>query len=42
MRQDISATPFVEGGTRQPHLKLYNATTLASIATRRIPQLSDI
>ena len=29
-----------EGRGDQPHLKLYNATTLASIGTRRITQMS--
>src|SRR5918994_5313470 len=31
-----------EGRGDQPHLKLYNKATLASIGGRRIPQLSDI
>jgi hypothetical protein len=26
----------------QPHLKLYNATTLASVGSRRITQMSDL
>jgi hypothetical protein len=35
MHQDISGTPFIEGGTRGSPAVLYNAPTLASIATRR-------
>src|SRR5215213_11493685 len=31
-----------KGGARQPRLKLYNATMLASIGTWRITQMSDI
>jgi hypothetical protein len=42
MRQDISATPFIEGGTRGSPAVLHNAPTLASIATRRITQMSDV
>src|SRR5215213_1896056 len=32
----------IEGGVNRPCLKSYNAATLASIGTRRIPQMSDI
>jgi hypothetical protein len=42
MRQDISATPFLEGGTSPSPAELDNTPTLASIATRRITQMSDV
>src|SRR5215212_1472761 len=32
----------IEDGVNRPRLKSYNAATLASIGTRRIPQMSDI
>ena len=42
MRQDISATPIIEGGTSPSPAVLDNVPTLANFATRRITHLTGL